>query len=104
VDISCEMKTQAIKEIDDNTKFYRGTRFIQYVSGINANSENEDYYEYMLTIIPGESKFLLLTCVKGYKSGNPLALVKTELNEMCVTAESIKRSMGIEDVYLINVK
>ena len=95
---------QAIKEIDDNTKFYRGTRFIQYVSGINANSDNEDYYEYMLTIIPGESKFLLLTCVKGYKSGNPLALVKTELNEMCVTAESIKRSMGIEDVYLINEK
>ena len=45
--------------------------------------------------------------VKGRK-GDPVdrvvALVKTELNEMCVTAESIKRSMGIEDVYLINEK
>lgn len=96
------MKRQAIIEIDDNRKFYRGTRFRQYGIGLNVKSKDDDYYEYMLTIVPGESDYLLLTCVEGYKSGSPLALVKTEPNEMYVTAKSLKRSMGIENVYLLN--
>jgi len=57
----------------------------------------------MLTIVPGESEYLLLTCVEGYKSGSPLAFVKTEPNEMYVTAKSLKYSIGIENVYLLNL-
>ncbi|WP_179007811.1 hypothetical protein [Winogradskyella forsetii] len=96
------MKKQPIIEIDDSREFYRGTRFRQYGIGLNVKRKDDDYYEYMLTIVPGESDYLLLTCVEGYKSGSPLALVKTEANEMYVTAKSLKRSMGIENVYLLN--
>jgi|SRR5690554_5501694 len=95
------MKKQAIIEIDDNKKFYRGTRFRQYKLGLNVKSKEEDYYEYMLILVPGETDHLLLTCVEGYKSGNSLTYVKTELNEMYVTAKSIKSSMGIDNVYLL---
>ena len=31
----------------------------------------------MLAGVPGESEYMLLTCVEGYKSGSALALVKT---------------------------
>lgn len=96
------MEKQPISGIDDKTKFYRGTRFRQYEVGLNVSNPEDDYYEYMLTIVPGESEYLLLTCVEGYKAGNPLALVKTEPNEWYVLATSIKRSMGIENVYLLN--
>lgn len=95
------MKKQAIIEVDDNKKFYCGTKFRQYKIGLNVKSKEEDYYEYMLIIVPGEADHLLLTCVEGYKSGNSLAYVKTEPNEMCVTAESLKSSMGIDNVYLL---
>lgn len=96
------MKKVPISEIDDTTKFYRGTRFRQYNVGLNVENPKDDYYEYMLTIVPGESEFLLLTCVEGYKAGNPLAFVKTEPNEWFVTAKSVKNSMGIENVYLLS--
>lgn len=96
------MKRQPISEINDKTKFYRGSRFRQYGIGLNVKNKEDDYYEYMLTIVLGEPDHLLLMCVEGYKSGSPLAYVKTEPNEMYVTANSLKRSMGVENVYLLN--
>lgn len=96
------MRKQSIAEVNDEKKFYRGTRFRQYGIGPNAQSKEYDYYEYMLTIVPGESDHLLLICVEGYKSGNPLAYVKTEPNTMYVTAKSLKRSKGVENVYVLN--
>lgn len=95
------MKKEPISEIDDKTKFYRGTRFRKYEVGLNVVNPEDDFYEYMLTIVPGESEYLLLTCVEGYKAGNPLAFVKTEPNKWFVTAKSLKWSMGIENVYLL---
>ncbi|PKR82280.1 hypothetical protein CW751_02820 [Brumimicrobium salinarum] len=95
------MKKQAIIEVADNKKFYCGTRFRQYKIGLNVKSKEENYYEYMLIIVPGEVDHLLLTCVEGYKSGNSLAFVKAEPNEMYVTAKSLKSSMGIDNAYLV---
>jgi hypothetical protein len=56
----------------------------------------------MLTEMPGESEYMLLICVEGYKSGSLLALVKTseDKNKFIVTSKAVKYSMGIENVYL----
>ena len=52
--------------------------------------------------MPGESEYMLLICVEGYKSGSLLALVKTseDKNKFIVTSKAVKYSMGIENVYL----
>jgi hypothetical protein len=99
------MKITPLADIADNVEFWRGTRFRQYGIGLNVEKAEDDFYEYMLTLVPGESEYLLLTCVEGYKSGSPLAFVKTEIskNLKCVTASSMKLSMGVENVYLKEV-
>ena len=57
----------------------------------------------MLTEIPDDRDFMLLTCVEGFKSGSALALVKTSENKskFIVDRRDIKYSMGIENTYLI---
>jgi hypothetical protein len=97
------MKSNLIQlaEIPDDRFFYRGTRFRLYDIGLNVENKEDDYYEYMLAIIPGETEFMLLTCVEGYKSGNALALVKMNENGNAVTGKAMKFSMGSDNAYLI---
>jgi hypothetical protein len=87
--------------ISDEEVFYKGTRFRQYVIGLNVKDPEDDYYEYMLAEIPGEPNRMLLTCVEGYKSGSHLALVKKDKNEHHVTGEAMKFSMGTENTYVM---
>lgn len=57
----------------------------------------------MLSYNPSEPEYLLLTCVEGHKSGHSLALVKSILgNPYAINGASIKHSMGIENVFMIN--
>ncbi|MCB9188127.1 MAG: hypothetical protein H6599_02475 [Flavobacteriales bacterium] len=97
------MKLVPLSEINDSIEFWRGTRFRLYEIGLNV-PEELDYYEYMLAVVPGDSEYMLLTCVEGYKSGSALALVKTEIGsgKRCVTAKSMKYSMGVDNVYLLD--
>ena len=44
--------------------------FRQYEIGLNVENKEDDFYEYMLTEMPGESEYMLLICVEGYKSGS----------------------------------
>ena len=91
-----------LKRIKDEEEFWKGSRFRQYKIGLNLENKEDDFYEYMLTEIPGEKEYMVLTCVEGYKSGSTLALVKTleDKSRFVVTAKAIKYSMGIENVYL----
>jgi hypothetical protein len=97
------MKLIPIKDIKDNDEFWRGTRFRMYNVGLNVKDKKDDYYEYMLAQIPGDSDHLLLTNVVGYKSGAALALVKTsdDKSKLVVTGEAIKFSIGTEDTFVI---
>jgi len=92
-----------LKELDDNMSIWKGTRFRQYNVDLNVTDKKDDYYEYMLTEIPGEKDFMLLTCVEGYKSGSPLAYVKTDNVEKSfkVNIGEMKSSMGIEGTFMI---
>ncbi len=97
-------KIKPLKEVGDELEFWKGTRFRQYQIGLNVTEKEDDYYEYMLTEIPGERDFMLLTCVKGHKSGSALALVKTSADKtkFVITGKAIKYSMGTENTYLID--
>ena len=90
-----------ISELNDTYEFWRGSRFRQYGIGLNVNSPEEDYYEYMLCEIPGNRDEMLLTCCEGYKSGCALAYVKTieDKTKFKVDAKAIKYSMGEENIY-----
>lgn len=92
-----------LAEIPDDEEFWKGTRFRQYEIGLNVENKKDDFYEYMLAELPGESEYMLLTCVEGYKSGSALALVKTseDKSKFIVTSKAVKYSMGIENIYLI---
>lgn len=105
-DMGVSTKMRSLKEIKDETEFWKGTRFRQYEIGLNVSKKEDDYYEYMLAEIPGESDFMLLTCVEGYKSGSALALVKTseDKSKLVITGKAIKYSMGIENTYLLKTE
>jgi len=88
------IKLIAIADIDDKLNIWKGTRFRHYNVGLNVKDKKDDYYEYMLVEIPGENEYMLLTCVKGYKSGSALSLVKTsnENNKFIVKGKAINLS------------
>ncbi|OED48098.1 hypothetical protein AB832_00380 [Flavobacteriaceae bacterium (ex Bugula neritina AB1)] len=97
------MKLKPLKDIDDEQEFWRGTHFRQYEVGLNIANKEDDYYEYMLAEIPGETNYMLLTCVEGYKSGIALALVQMaeDTSKRIVKGKAIKYSMGTENTYVI---
>ncbi len=70
--------------------------------GLNVPTREDDYYEYMLTELPGDPNFMLLTCVEGHKAGTALALVEVdkERNRLTVTGRALKSSLGLENTYL----
>lgn len=96
------MKLRPLIQIHDEQEFWRGTRFRQYEVGLNVESKKDDYYEYMLAEIPGEN-YMLLTCVKGYKAGIALALVKMadDKSRRVVKGKAVKYAMGIKDTFVI---
>jgi len=98
------MKLIPLKDINDNAEYYKGTRFRLYKVMMNLVDGQNDYYEYMLAEIPGERDFMLLTCVKGYKSGSALALVKTseDKSKFIVNGKAIKYSIGVKSTYLLD--
>lgn len=97
------VKIKPLTDIEDEMEFWKGTRFRQYEIGLNVSRKEDDYYEYMLTEVPGKSDYMLLTCVEGYKSGSALAYVKTasDKSKFVVTGKAIKYSMGIKNTYLL---
>ena len=97
------MKLIPLTDINDQDEFWMGTRFRIYNVGLNVSNKDDDYYEYMLAEIPGDSNYMLMTNVVGHKSGSALALVKTTLdqNRYIVTGKSIKFSIGTEKTYLL---
>jgi len=100
------MRLIPLKKIKDNDEFWRGTRFRLYNVGQNVKRKRDDYYEYMLAEIPSDIKYMLLTNVKGYKSGAALTLVKIKKSKtkIVVTGKAIKFSMGTEGTFLLKGK
>jgi hypothetical protein len=96
-------KLVPLKEINDDQKFFRGTRFRQYNMGMNVENIEDDYYEYMLAQIPGEKEYMLLICIEGYKAGTPLAYVRVseDKSTFIVTGKAMKDSMGVDNTYLL---
>jgi hypothetical protein len=97
------VKIRPLSDIEDDIEFWKGTRFRQYEIGLNVSRKEDDYYEYMLAEIPGKRDYMLLTCVKGYKSGSALALVKTasDTSKFIVTGKAIKYSMRTENTFVL---
>ena len=100
------MKKTKLETYKDDHKFSIGTYIRMYnVNSIAAKRPEDDYYDYMIADVPGESKFKLITNVstgktKG-KSGYALALVKTIENTNLVSAEALKFSIGVENIYIL---
>lgn len=100
------MKKIELKTYKDDHKFSIGTFIRMYnVHSLAADKAEDDYYDYMIADIPGESNFKLITNVstgvtKG-KSGYALAMVKTIANTNWVSAASLKYSIGVDDIYII---
>ena len=90
--------------VNDHEQFWLGTRFRIYNIGQNIKDQEEDFYEYMLAQVPGESEYLLLTNVRGYKAGAALALVKIDFDsgKVVVTAKELKSCIGIVDTFIVN--
>lgn len=98
-------KTELSKFADDHV-FSIGTFIRIYgVNDLAAKKDKDDYYEYMIADIPGDSEFKLITNVSREatigKSGYALAMVKTINKTNGVSGKELKRSVGIKKTYII---
>jgi hypothetical protein len=99
------MRLIPMNKVKDMDQFWRGTRFRIYNVGMNVKNKKEDYYEYMLAEIPGDS-YMILTIVEGHKSGKALASVKLKKSKTkrVVTGKALKFSMGTKNIFWLKVK
>lgn len=97
------IKLIPLSSLPDDQEIFMGTRFRQYEIGLNVPRKEDDFYEYMLAQIPGDYKYMLLTCVEGAKSGSALAMVKTGdiPKRFVVTGKTIKYAMGTEHTFML---
>ena len=92
-----------LTEINDDEEFFIGTRFRIYNVGLNVQKKEDDFYEYMLTQVPGESEHLNMSNVNGHKAGYSLALVKLKIGTLVVTGKALKFSIGTKNTFLVRV-
>jgi hypothetical protein len=94
-------------ELEDHFEFWAGTRFRVFNVGMNSQDKSQDYYDYMLIAVPGESDWMLAANVTRdagrHKAGASLCMVQTlkGVGRFVVTAASLKASVGIVDTYLL---
>jgi hypothetical protein len=95
-------------DLSDELEFFRGTRFRVFNVGLNVEDNAQDYYDYMLAAVPGESEYMLVTNVTidagRNKAGASLCMVQTLKGggRLVVTGASLKASVGMSDTYLLS--
>ena len=101
-----EIKRIKLSEFDDKHQFPIGTYLRIYdVNDMAAKKEEDDYYEYMIADIPGDSEYKLITNVSRevtvFKSGYALAMAKTIEGTNWISAKELKRVVGEDKTYII---
>ena len=95
------MKRIPLSEIDDEQEFWLGSRFRIYGIGLNVPDPADDFYEYMLAQVPGNSESMLAVNVRGAKAGFALAYVKTApiKGRFVVNGAALKYSFGTDNTF-----
>ena len=94
-------------EVPDDREFWVGTRFRRFKVGMNVQDKTQDYYDYMLANVPGESDYMLVVNVTQdagrYKAGGSMCMVKTldGVNRFVVTGKALKASVGTDNIFLL---
>lgn len=101
-----EIKQTKLSEFDDKHQFSIGTFLRIYgVNDLAAKKEEDDYYEYMIADIPGDSEYKLITNVSRevtvFKSGYALTMAKTTNGTNWISAMELKRVVGVDKTYVI---
>jgi hypothetical protein len=100
------IKKIELSEFTDEHQFSIGTYIRIYgVKDLAAKKDEDDYYEYMLADIPGDSEFKLITNVSRevtvFKAGYSLAMAKTIEGSNWVSGKELKRVVGIDKTFII---
>ena len=100
------IKRIKLSEFDDKHQFSIGTYLRIYgVNDLAAKRDEDDYYEYMIADIPGDSEYKLITNVSRevtvFKSGYALAMAKTIEGTNWISAKELKRVVGEDKTYII---
>lgn len=101
-----DIKRIKLSEFDDKHQFSIGTYLRIYgVNDLAAKRDEDDYYEYMIADIPGDSEYKLITNVSRevtvFKSGYALAMAKTIEGTNWISAKELKRVVGEDKTYII---
>lgn len=101
-----KIKQTKLSEFDDKHQFSIGTYLRIYgVNDLAAKEEKDDYYEYMIADIPGDSEYKLITNVSrevtAFKSRYALAMAKTTNDTNWISAKELKRVAGEDKTYII---
>jgi hypothetical protein len=97
-----------LADIDDDQEFYRGNIFRKFAVGMNVNSKEDYYYDYML--VDNTDPHMILVNVSReasrHKAGAVIAYVNKLENDtrIVVTAKAVKYSLGTKNIFLLHYK
>ena len=89
-----------ISQLSDDTKIWSGIVVRLYNIGLNVSDKSKDYYEYLISEIYGNHKYLQLTCLSQGKAGNIICVLKKDLPNHYALGKELKRMMDMENTFL----
>jgi hypothetical protein len=100
-------KLLPLSNILDEHEFWAGTKIRIQGVGLHVNEPHEDYYDYMLALLPTHSERMILVNISsgaGKAKAGLCHLAQPAIKEgkrQVVLGKELKRMLGEENVYLI---
>ena len=99
----------ALKDIDENEEFFRGTFLRKYNAVLNDNvsPEEDNFYDYMLVHLPWEKDMIMVNVTKnsskigaGFSGSIP---INSQSNQFAVNKKGFQHTLGknLKDWYIL---
>ncbi|MEI5906633.1 hypothetical protein WAK64_06130 [Bacillus spongiae] len=88
-----------LNDVNDDEKIWAGARVRLYNVGMNLVAKENDYYEYIVSYIYDNNKYLQLTNLTTGKGGNIICVIEKEFPNHYALGKTLKYMMGLENTY-----
>lgn len=83
-----------LDNISDNFRIYSGVVIRMYDVGLNVKNAEEDYYDYIVSEIYGDTDYFQLVCISSGEGGNIGCILKRHEGDSYVLGRELKRMLA----------
>ena len=93
-----------LSKLSDEEIIWSGRRVRLYNVGLNVTDSADNFYEYLVSEIHGNSDYFQLTCLSQGKAGNIICVIKKELPNHYAFGKELKRMMDVDNTFINEVE